>query len=67
MVLPQPNDSPPANARISELGEILAAGLMRLWAAKSSGKSDKLGESSLDFSVGQSGDPTNAKRRALDV
>ena len=41
--------------RFSEIAEILAAGLMRLRARKSSPKSADFGESSVDFSGHQSG------------
>jgi hypothetical protein len=41
--------------RIAEIAEILAAGLMRLRARKSSPLSRDHGESSLDFSVDQRG------------
>jgi hypothetical protein len=44
--------------RIAEIGEILAAGLMRLGATKSSRKWPETGESSLDFSAIKSGHPT---------
>jgi hypothetical protein len=43
------------NERLSEVAEILAAGLMRLLAGKSSGLSADLGESSLHFPGRQSG------------
>jgi hypothetical protein len=43
-----------APERISEVAEILAAGLMRLRAAKSSRKSAETGESSLDFTATES-------------
>lgn len=42
--------------RLAELTEILAAGLMRLEARKSSRMSEDLGESSLHFAPDQSGD-----------
>lgn len=45
-----------ASDRIAEIGEILALGLVRLMARKSSKQSDKDGESSLDFVAEQSGD-----------
>jgi hypothetical protein len=41
--------------RIGEIAEILAAGLMRLRARKSSQKSADCGESSVDFARHQSG------------
>jgi hypothetical protein len=48
-------DSLPSQEHLAEIGEILAAGLMRLRARKSSPKSPDPGESSLDFSPHQSG------------
>jgi hypothetical protein len=44
-----------AGERLSEIAEILAAGLMRLRARKSSQISADCGESSVDFSGHQSG------------
>jgi len=44
-----------AAERLDEVAEILAAGLMRLRARKSSTLSPDTGESSLDFSVDQRG------------
>jgi hypothetical protein len=46
----------PVDDRILEIAEILAAGLMRLQALKSSRKSSEFGESSLHFTPDQSGD-----------
>jgi hypothetical protein len=56
----QLKSSPVSTARqpaehIIELSDILAAGLMRLLARKSSGLSADLGESSLHFTAQQSG------------
>jgi|HubBroStandDraft_2_1064218.scaffolds.fasta_scaffold82105_2 hypothetical protein len=48
----------PAGDRIAELGEILALGQLRLLARNSRGKPSQNGESSLDFSVTESGHPT---------
>jgi hypothetical protein len=45
--------------RLMEIGEILAAGLMRLEGLKSSRKSAEIGESSLHFTPDQSGDAPN--------
>jgi hypothetical protein len=45
-----------ANQRLFEIGEILAVGLTRLDARKSSRKSAEIGESSLHFMPDQSGD-----------
>jgi hypothetical protein len=44
-----------AAERLDEIADILAAGLVRLRARKSSGLSAHRGESSLDFSPDQSG------------
>ncbi len=44
-----------ARARLAEIGEILAAGLVRLRGPKSSEISADTGESSLDFTPDQSG------------
>ena len=44
-----------AAERLDEIADILAAGLIRLRARKSSGLSRNHGESSLDFSPDQSG------------
>ena len=52
--------------RIAELAEILAAGLMRLRARKSSPVSADFGESSLPNSLAKSGDPTQESRRTQD-
>jgi hypothetical protein len=46
-----------ADDRLSEIAEILAAGLMRLETRKSSQKPADFGESSLHFTPDQSGDP----------
>ena len=45
----------PTDERLSELAEILAAGLTRLWARKSSPFSAHIGDSSLDCPGHQSG------------
>ena len=45
-----------AAERLDEIADILAVGLMRLHARKSSSLSRDRGESSLDFSPDQSGD-----------
>jgi hypothetical protein len=47
-----------AGEQIAELGALLAAGLVRALPRKSSGYKAEPGESSLDFSAGESGDPT---------
>ena len=51
---------------ISEIAEILALGLMRLQARKSSELSASSGESSLDFTGQQSGHPISLDRRKLN-
>jgi hypothetical protein len=48
-------DNPDASERLSEIAEILAVGLTRLEARKSSRKPTEFGESSLHFSPDQSG------------
>lgn len=45
----------PAYSNLNEIAEILAAGLQRVIARKSSQTSAEAGESSLDFSPEQSG------------
>ena len=52
--------------RIAEIAEILAAGLMRAVARKSSLISADTGESSLDILPNQSGHPTSLDRRTSD-
>jgi len=48
-------DAMSANARLAEVAEILAAGLIRMRDAKSSSLSADAGDSSLDFSAHTSG------------
>jgi hypothetical protein len=48
-------DQMAAAERLAEIAEILAAGLMRLWARQSSPLSPDGGESSLDCAATQSG------------
>jgi hypothetical protein len=57
MTKPPPVDSARCNCPedLIEIAEILAVGLMRLEALKSSRKSAEFGESSLHFSPNQSG------------
>jgi hypothetical protein len=50
----------------AELVELLAVGLMRVMARKSSGYSPDTGESSLHISAGQSSHPTPMDRRMAD-
>jgi hypothetical protein len=52
-----------ADERIAELGELLAAGVMRLQARKSSRLSADRGDSSVDFLPDQSGHADAPKRR----
>ena len=66
-VLAPPTNSYEATAldsdrRIFEVAELLAAGLMRLAARKSSRIARKRGESSLHFSAAESGDPARIGR-----
>ena len=58
------DDSP--DKRLAEIAEMLAAGLLRLEARKSSQKSAEFGESSLHFTPDQSGDapPCSAEASA---
>jgi hypothetical protein len=49
--------------RLAELGQILAAGLMRLQAWKSSPLSDDRGDSSVDFPPDRSGHAAAPTRR----
>ena len=55
-----------AAERIAEIAEILAAGLMRLHARKSSHLSPDAGDSLLHISPGQSGHPNPDHRRTSD-
>lgn len=52
-----------AEERIAEIGQILAAGLMRLQARQSSQLSADRGDSSVDFLPDQSGHAAAPKRR----
>lgn len=61
-----PSASISPHARIGEIAEILAAGLMRLMARKSSPISADPGESSLDLSAGESGHSSPVERRISD-
>ena len=51
---------------LTQLAAILAVGLMRALARKSSGKEPVSGESSLDFSVAKSGHSTPSGSGASD-
>jgi hypothetical protein len=53
--------------RIREIGTILASGLMRVLAGKSSGQRAVSGESSLDFSAIKSGHPMPVTDRGSDA
>jgi hypothetical protein len=53
--------------RLAEIGDILAAGLMRLRLGKSSQLCSHLRESSLDFSAPESGHPTPQSRSVADA
>jgi hypothetical protein len=64
---PRLADSPPAGARISEIGEILAAGLLRLSDRKSREETLYKSENLLDFSAPRSGHPNPANRRMSDA
>jgi hypothetical protein len=55
------------NIRLSEIAEILAAGLMRLMARKSSEVWVHSGENSLHIPPGQSGHPNPKDRRMPDA
>ena len=63
---PGPSASISPHARIGEIAEILAAGLMRLMARKSSPISADPGDSSLDFSATESGHSSPVERRISD-
>ena len=52
-----------AEERLAELGQILARGLIRLHAQKSSALSADRGDNSVDFSPDQSGHAVTPKRR----
>jgi hypothetical protein len=60
------NEVSAATERIAEIAEILAVGLMRVMARKSSGYSTDTGESSLHISARQSSHPTPMDRRMAD-
>lgn len=61
-----PRSAPAAQIRIVEIADILAAGLMRLVARKSSQIPTDPGESSLDLSATESSHPTLIERRISD-
>jgi hypothetical protein len=53
-----------SNERLTELAEILAVGVVRLRARKSSGMCPDIGESSLDCVAHQSGDQDPCSRES---
>jgi hypothetical protein len=55
-----------SQARVAEIGEILAAGLMRALARKSSQIPPSSGETSLDISPAKSGHPASAEEKQTD-
>lgn len=57
-----PKEFPQRNDRITEIAEVLALGVVRLHARKSSEISNYRGESSLDCIEHQSGDRTTEMR-----
>jgi hypothetical protein len=57
-----PDGHDPGADRISETASVLALGLMRLRARKSSRIAPERGESSLHFSAAKSGDPARIER-----
>jgi hypothetical protein len=58
-------DSLSSSDRLDEIADILAAGLSRLEARKSSRKSAEIGESSLHFTPDQSGDASPCSAEVL--
>jgi hypothetical protein len=60
-------DTSGSNERIREIGAILALGLVRVLAGKSSGQRGVSGESSLDFSAIKSGYPMPVTDRGSDA
>lgn len=66
MLSPRHIDLPAAHPQISEIGEILSAGLIRLWRQKSTGKPQETREGSLDFSTTVSGHPTSPNRETVE-
>jgi hypothetical protein len=55
-----------SSKHLTEIAEILAAGLMRVVARKSSPIAADSGETSLDISPAESGHPTPVNRRTTD-
>jgi len=52
--------------RLGEIADVLATGLMRVLARKSSGKSNQTGDCSLDFSPTESGHSKPVSGRTMD-
>jgi hypothetical protein len=59
-------DQSEPQVRLTEIGELLAAGLVRVQARKSSGKSRETRENPLDFSGSRSGHRTTLNGRISD-
>jgi len=59
-------DSSTSKERLGEIADVLAIGLMRVLARKSSGKSNQTRDCSLDFSTTESGHPTPVSGRMMD-
>jgi hypothetical protein len=59
-------DPSTSKERLGEIADVLAIGLMRVLARKSSGKPGQTRESSLDFSATESGHPTPVSGRMMD-
>jgi hypothetical protein len=66
MYIQQPSDSLSAKDRLCETAELLAVGLQRALARKSSEVYRSIGESSLHIPPDQSADPTSVDRRISD-
>lgn len=62
---PQPTIATEADERITELGQILALGLIRLHARKSTQSSADRGDSSLDFTADRSSRATPETERKV--
>lgn len=61
-----PKASGPDTSPLPEIVELLAAGLMRLRARKSSRSRSEPGESSLHFSAAKSGDPAGLRPESCE-
>ena len=62
----KPRPAETTHGRISDIAEILAAGLMRVASRKSSQICGAVGESLLDLSAAESSHPTPTERRISD-